>query len=170
MSSVFVLCLLEQMCSWETPQTKAHASILLINILSLDNISVVEGPFLRRNSGHRLAPFVTPLAGLPVTKGRPNDMVPAATFKFENFIPVHVYLCFILAYPAPQTFPHSFSLSLFLPGRQSRQTALINDGVKAHADGVRRGNWCDQLSSGRFSLIRGLKYWVSLGGKLRSSM
>lgn len=67
--------------------------------------------------------------------------------------------------PPLQRFP-----SLFLPGRQSRQTALINGGVKPHADGVRRGNWCDQLSSGRFSLIRGLKYWVRLGGKLRSSM
>lgn len=49
------------------------------------------------------------------------------------------------------------------PRRQSRQTALINSGTKPYSEGVWRASRCDQLSSGRFSLISGFKYWVEAG-------
>lgn len=45
---------------------------------------------------------------------------PAATFKSGNLISLHVYLCFIPAFPSPQTLP------LSLPSRETKQADCSN--------------------------------------------
>lgn len=80
---------------------------------------------------------------------------------------------FVPSPPAPPSLAGVPSPPL-LPGGGAGLTALINSGVKARGGGVRRGGRCDQLSSGRLSLIGGGEGALSLesvpGGKLRGGV